>query len=340
VGPALDPIFQAAEPEERVSRGTALLWQYFFFPVLMVAAAVGVFVLFGAWSDSPPDEKELLETVMTGSENAQKQAAQQLAIAIAQARSKADRQAAAGAPVEMPFFADAAFSEKLRRAYLDARRDGKSEERQRWLAQALGRAADPLHVPLLVGTLYPTGSDQAPASSEVRRAAALGLLFMESRATEAALVRALTDREDGEVRAIAANGLALLGARDGGAGDQAQTRPALAQALQDAHPGVTLNAAVALALRGDAQGLDLIARSLTRSGLGELGVRDLDLQRNALVNAIRAVVRLSLPPGGTGDLAAKIDALKPALKALAEGDPDESVRAMAREGLERWRKTP
>lgn len=335
--PALDPIFQAPEPQERVSKTTALLWQYFFFPVLMVAAAVGVFVLFGAWSDSAPDERELLRTVQTGSENAQKQAAQQLAIAIAQARSKADRQAASGASVDLPFFAAPDFGEGLRQAFLDARRQDKGEDRVRWLAQALGRTADPLNVPVLEAVIYPPPG--APkASGELRRAAALGLLFMESRAAEPGLVRMLGDAEDGEVRAIASNALALLAAQDGGAGDGPTTRAALQRALGDAHAGVTLNAAVALALRRDASGLDLLARSLARPGLAELGVRDLDLQRNALMNAVRGVVRLSAGVEGSGDLAAKIEALKPAVEALAS-DADEGVRALARQGLERWRKT-
>ncbi|MFM8980219.1 MAG: hypothetical protein ACKOSS_07135, partial [Planctomycetia bacterium] len=285
-------MFQAPEPEERVSKTTALLWQYFFFPVLMVAAAVGVFVLFGAWSDSAPDERELLQTVQTGSENAQKQAAQQLAIAIAQARSKADRQAQAGASVDPPFYAEPAFGEGLRRAFTDARRQDKSEDRMRWLAQALGRTADPLNVPVLEAVLYaPAG--EAKASGELRRAAALGLLFMESRAAEPVLVRMLGDPEDGEVRAIASNALALLAAREGGARDLPGTREALLRALADTHTGVTLNAAVGLALRRDASGLDLLARALTRPGLAELGVRDLDLQKNALMNAVRGVVRLS-----------------------------------------------
>ncbi|MFM8979029.1 MAG: hypothetical protein ACKOSS_00980, partial [Planctomycetia bacterium] len=68
------------------------------------------------------------------------------------------------------------------------------------------------------------------------------------------------------------------------------------------------------------------------------GVRDLDLQKNALMNAVRGVVRLSAGVEGSGDLAAKIEALKPAVEALAS-DADEGVRALARQGLERWRKS-
>jgi HEAT repeat protein len=334
----LDPIFLAQEPEEKVSRSTALLWQYFFFPVLMVAAAVGVFVLFGAWSDSAPDEKELLQTVLSGSENAQKQAAQQLASAIAQARAKADKQAAAGEKVDAPFFVDPQFAEGLRKAFAEARREGKSEERQRWLAQALGRTADPANVAPLVDVLYPDpGAPAAP--TEIRRAAALGLLFQESRAAEGALVRALGDPEDGEVRAIAANALALLAVKDQGRGEAPATRQALVKALGDAHTGVQLNAAVGLAMRGDPAGLDLLTRALTRTGLQTLDVRDLDLQRNALINATRALWRLSSMTTLEPEQAARVAALEPAVKALADDDPDESVRTIARKALERWRKT-
>lgn len=333
----LDPIFLAEEPEEKVSRSTALLWQYFFFPVLMVAAAVGVFVLFGAWSDSAPDEKELLQAVVSGSENAQKQAAQQLAIAIAKARATADRQAAAGEKVDAPFFVDSAFADGLRKAFAEARREGKSEERQRWLAQALGRTADPANVAPLVDVLYPSESAE-PAPTEIRRAAALGLLFHESRAAEAALVRALSDPNDGEVRAIAANGLALLAAKDQGRGDSPATRAALEKALGDTHTGVQLNAAVGLAMRGDAAGLDLLTRALTRPGLQQLDVKDLDLQRNALINAVRAVWRLSSATTLTPEQTERVLALEPAVKALTD-DPEDPVRTIAREALKRWRKT-
>ncbi len=338
MGAGLDPLFNAAEPEDQVSRGGALLWQYFFFPVLMVAGAVGVFVLFGAWGDDAPSERELLEAVITGSENGQKQAAQQLAIAIAQARSKADRQVAAGEPVDPPFYVDPAFGPRLRHAFTLAQSEQKSEERQRWLAQALGRTADVLSVPLLEATLYAPKETQPQPSGELRRAAALGLLFMESRAAEPVLVRALADPDDGEIRAIAANALALFGAQDGGAADGAGTRAALLRALADAHSGVALNAAVALALRGDAAGLDLLGRALSRAGLVALGVRDLDHQRNALLNAVRGVVRLSHSPEAEGGLAGRIDGMKPAVEALAKDDGDENVRAIARQGLERWRK--
>jgi HEAT repeat protein len=335
----LDPIFDAPEPQETTSRAGALLWQYFFFPVLMVAGAVGVFVAFGAWGGSSATEKELLETVMSGSENAQKQAAQQLAIAVAEERIRIDREAQAwkqGEPrPKPPFFAEPTFAEKLRQAYVQAQGDGHTEERRIWLAQALGRAADPQAVPLLVATLYPPG-DAPAASVEVRRAAAKGLLFMESREAEPALVRAVADPDDPEVRATAANALALLGVIAGGAAaDGPGTQPALASALDDPHAGTRLNAAVALAVRGDARGLPLLERALSREGLKSLDV-PLEFQPAALANAVRAVVSLATTGAGVAAVA-ELAPLRGRIETLAKDDGDEGVRRIAREGLDRWR---
>jgi hypothetical protein len=340
VAASLDPIFQAREPEETTPRTSRLLWQFFFFPLLVVVVVLvplGVWVATHGIADEP---KELLETVLSGAENAQKQAAQQLADAIAKARNEEDAAAREGRTRDAPFYAEPHFASELRRAFQQAQTQEKSEERQVWLAQALGRTADPLAVPLLLAVLYPP-LDRKPAPSQaLRRAAATGLMFMESRAAEAALVRASTDPDDSQIRAIAMNALALLGVKSGGAAaDGPDVVPALRRGLDDEHAGVRLNAAYGLAVRGDASGIDLLERSLERRSLAQLGVHP-DMQQAALTNAMRGVVALASQPGTPADaaVAARLQGLRGRFETLAKDDGDEKVRQFAREGLDRWRK--
>ena len=325
--PALDPIFQAAEPPERSPRSVVLLWQFFFFPLLVVAAAVCVMVAFGALGSSTRGPKELLQEVLTGGENAQKQAAQQLAIAMADERNRVD---AGKDPEKPPFYADPEFLRDLVRAFDTARKEDQSEERQEWLAKALGRTGRPEVIPVLLSVLYPEpradGGAAPRAGARLRLAAAAGLLFLEARAAERALLLASAD-DDPEVRDVAVNGLALLGlpAHGGAASDGPGVRPALLRALADDHAGVRLNAAYALALRGDASGRDLIERSLDRDALKSLDVPE-ERRWSALVNAIRVATTLKDP------------ALRPLVERLTddryEGDP--AVRGYAREALARW----
>lgn len=343
---ALDPIFRSREPDDATPRTVRLLWQFFFFPLLIVGACLLPVVIILATRGGAPTPKELLDSVLKGSENEQRQASQQLANAIAEARNEVDAAAPAAAPAPgqrppPPFFVDPAFADGLRRAFVQSRREEKSEERQIWLAMALGRTADPEAVPLLLETLYPPKGDPAPApSSEVRLAAVRGLLFMESRAAEAALVRASADPDDAEVRNVAMSGLALLAVKAGGAaGDGPGVAPALARGLEDAHAGVQHNAAVALAVRGDAAGLAILERALTRADLERLGIGP-RWQGDALVNGVRGLVALAGGPAAAADasMTARLDGLRGRIEVLAREDGDERVRQIARDGLERWRK--
>jgi hypothetical protein len=340
VAAGLDPIFVAHEPAEQTPRASRLLWQFFFFPLLVVVVVLvplGVYLATHGVADSP---KELLDTVLSGAENAQKQAAQQLANAIATARNEEDAAARAGKDRDPPFYAHPQFAADLRRAFLQARTQEKSEERQMWLAQALGRAADPEAVPLLLDVLYPPPDARARPSQDLRRAAAKGLLFMESRAAEGALVKASKDPDDSQIRALGMNGLALLGVKAGGAAaDGAAVLPALKRGLDDEHAGVRLNAAYGLALRGDASGIDVLERSLDHASLAHLGV-DPNMHQAAQANAMRGILSLASSPAATSDaaLAARLQGLRGRMETLAREDGDEKVRQFAREGLDRWRK--
>lgn len=326
-----DPLFQRQQPETPGGKRSLLLWQYFFFPVLIVVAAVGLFLLFGLLGKEETTPEGMLTVLLDGGENRQQQASQQLAIAIAEERNRVEAQRRAGEPVEpAPFYAAPDFQERLLRAFRLAREE-ESEERQQGIARALGRAEVIGALPVLLDVLYP-GEGRKAASSDVRRAAAAGLLHFESRLAESAYVTMAGPAEkDVEVRTMGMSGLALLGLpRHGGAqADSPQTRQLLTSGLDAPSAGIRLNAAYGLARRGDASGKHLLAQSLSRGGLEELGI-DPAFQSAALGNAIGSALALRDPD------------LKPLVERLTDTahEGDDVVRAAARQALARWDAGP
>ena len=329
-----DPIFYQNDPQSSnpSKKGAQLVWQFFLFPLLIVGIAVGLFVLFGALGSSQKSPAELLEDVLQGGENVQKQAGQQLAILISKERSRVDQEIADGtykSSVESPpaFYESAPFREGLLRAYELARKE-EGEERQEMLARALGRAQITESIPVLLGTIYPADR-VSEASQTVRRSAAAGIMFMEHRATESALVKMAKEKTDPEIRTMAYAGLTMLGLERvaGRDGESQDVLRALREGLQDANAGVRLNAAYGLAYRQDGSGIEWIRRSLSRKSLAELKLNE-EMVTPALANGIRAA-------GFLGD-----ESLRPLVVRLTldEHEPEDKVRALARRVLKSWRK--
>ncbi len=309
-----------------------LVWQFFLFPLLIVGIAVGLFVLFGALGSSQKSPAELLEDVLHGGENVQKQAGQQLAIMITKERTRVDKETLDGTykqSEESPpaFYENPTFREGLIRAFESARKE-ESEGRQIMLARALGRAQITEAIPTLLGTMYP-GKGAREAPQIVRRAAASGIMFMEHRDTEPALLKMAKEQTDPEVRTMAFSGLTMLGLDrvGGGHSESEEVRRALRAGLEDANAGVRLNAAYGLAYRKDATGIDMIKRSLNRESLAALKLKP-EMVSPAVANGIRAA-------GFLGD-----ESLRPLVVRLTldEHEPDDAVRALARRVLESWRK--
>lgn len=331
--PGLDPIFLKREPSAEPRKSTFLLWQYFLFPMLLVAVVVGLFFAARLLTGGDKSEQDLLRTVLHGGENEQQQASQQLAILISEERRRVDALRAKGEqPDPPPFYEAPEFRSDLRRALDLAVKEG-SEERQMFLLRAMGRSGDPAAIPVLLDVLYPqpqAGAAPVEYVQDVRRSAAAGLLFFEHRLAEDALARmAARSEPDPEVRAMGSSGLALL-ALPRFAGDAAPSThllPLLREGLDDPHAGVRLNSAYALALRGDPAGQHLIERSLDRQQLQELGVRDAAMQRGALANAVRAAAVL-----GGGDLKKQVERLTD-----EANEGDDAVRQLARTVLRDWR---
>jgi hypothetical protein len=308
--PELDPIFQGQEPVERPTKRATLLFQFFLFPLLIVVAAVGVFLFFGLIGGSKRTAREYLDEVMQGGENVQKQAAQQLAVLMKEARQEL-KEANAAKREFVPFYVDPRFRADLLRAFEDSFPD-RSLDRKRFLALAMGSVGHPAYVAPLAARL--SGKDGVAAEAELRLAIAGGLANLEVEEAVPVLAR-LSKDEDVDVANVAVVGLAPLRT-------DASTA-ALRAALGDARFEVKANAAAALARRGIDSGLDVIEKTLDPDALGALGIVSEDARRAALVNALRAVHAL------------RVERLKPKVEALREhGDP--TVRRLARDVLDGW----
>lgn len=303
-----DPIFQGSEPVDRTTRRSALLFQFFLFPLLIVLASVGVFLFFGAIGGAEKSPKEFLVDIQTGGTNVQKQAAQQLAERLR--RERADVEAG---KVKTPFYADPGFRAELVRAFEGAFPDG-TDDRKRFLALALGAVGDVAFVTPLVKHLRTAGGTDEHPDLRFAIAYALGDL----RAPEAVPPLAdLTKDTDTPIANIAVFGL-------GGTPGEASTK-ALLGAMSDARFEVRVNAAAFLARRGQDVGLGELEKTLDPAAHEGLGIPK-SARQAALVSAIRGVSSLG------------IDRLKPRIEALAAGDSDAYVQRAAREALDAWGK--
>lgn len=315
-----DPIFDGPERVEPQSKKATLLFQFFLLPLLIVVASVGVFLFFGAIGGSQKSAKEFLADVRNGGENVQKQAAQQLATILHRERERVD---AKEIPLEKAEFADPAFRRDLAAAFEEAF-DGRSLDRQAFLASAMGLVGDPDFVVPLVKRSTP------PTPPEVRRAVARALGLLETSATVPALVTLLKD-DDEPVRNQAVEGLTHARARTPAAIE------GLKGALRDDSEYVRVNAAAALALAGDASGVELVGKLLDPAFADEVAGRPIPgfAPDSTDAGAIAAMRQHVLAIGMKAALALHADALKPRIEALTK-HADKSVRDVAQQVLDRW----
>jgi HEAT repeats len=322
--PGSDPIFHQEEPVERPVRARALVFQFFLVPLMIVLAAVGVYLFFGSLAGSRDSPSEYLDAVMTGGDNLQKQAAHQLGILIAEERARID---AGKDPDRAPFWNEAGFRERLRRAFVESFPD-ESVERQVFLAFALGQVGDPSYLDTLKEHL---GPGEAP---EVRRAVVQAIGLLPGPAVVPTLVGLLEDKDE-PVRNLAVAGLARPDRRD-----DPLAREGLRRALEDPSDYVKAHAGAALALVGDASGREWVehlldpawverkiaAPSASGGAAATAGAEDrAALRRAYLANGIR------------GALGLRDESLRPRVEALLEDD-DGAIRALARDALDRWKK--
>ena len=326
---AQQDLFQKAERKAQPQKSTLLLWQFFLFPLLIVIAAVGVFLLFGAFAGTDDGPEDLLQTVIEGGDNEKRQAAHQLAIVINDEYRRVARGEEADKP---PFYRERSFRTKLRGALEASLGTRESPEHQELLAKMVGLIGDEESIPALSRALYPATGEPDYADN-VRRGVAQGLLFLAHPATLPLLAQAAHDDPDGQVRILALSALANMGLV--GSVAPADEPEAVVRALRKglaetnaSLAGARVNAAVGLAVRGigGEAVVEVLRASLTREGLTTMKVPP-QFHAQALRNASRAAARL-----GDQSLRASVERLT---NSGTEGD--SGVRQIAREALKRWR---
>jgi hypothetical protein len=337
-----DPIFQGKEREPTPTKRTTLLFQFFLFPLLIVAASVGVFLFFGAIGGSPKSLPEFLVDVRTGGENVQKQAAQQIAAILRDERRRVDRKEI---PLAKAEYVQGTFRADLRAAFEEAfeERTRKSVDRQIFLATALGLVGDPEALPALAAKAAPT------TQVDVRRAVAFAISLLDTAEVVPVLVRLVGD-DDERVRSHAITGLSRHHVASLGAAG-APAIAALKGALSDPSEYVRTSAALALSLEGDVAGLELSARLLDPAVARELSgrrvpgfevespdptaVADMGLVMIAAglkaVDALRAAHRDPADPA-----TAAVAALRPKVEGLATDGPAPEIRRLSQRVLDRW----
>lgn len=315
-----DPIFQQKEPKKDAGKSTVLLWQFFLFPLLIVVAALGIFLLFGAFAGDSDTPQELADKLLSGGSNEQSQAAHQLALLV---RDEYDKQKA-DPDREDAFYSTPAFKRTIVNALGKAISENDSPKRQELLAIIAGLIQAEDAIPVMLEPVFPENAN-TKYDDDVRFGAVLGLVYFDGRTAESALARVASRSDDAEVRALAMTGLVKTA---GAAGtEDPKVVAALRKGVADTHPGVRVQAACGLGVRGvsDPGAIVILSKALSRDGLKEMGIGE-RFQPGALRNACRAAAVLGLPT-----LKSKVEAL-----ADSEQEGDDQVRLVAQEQLARW----
>jgi len=275
------------EPEQGFIRE---LGQFFVIPSLIVLLCVGVFVMFGLISSESKGVRDFLQEIRTSRGNDRWQAAFEMSRAIAQ------QPALRG-------------DERLVREIADAiRSEGRDDPKVRkYLVIALEKLGSVSAGPILVESL----SDSDP---EVRMQAARALGAIEGVTGAVEPLGALSTDEDASVRKVAVFAL-------GRTHDPAAVTP-LRPRLDDPVEDVRWNAALALAVLGDASGRSVIEQMLDRSHLDAIEGITEEQKVLALINGVQAVYLL------------KDTTLAEKVRTLSREDPSLKVREIAIRALE------
>lgn len=234
--------------------------QFFIIPLIIIASAAGVFLMFGLLTEESRTASEYLAEVRTGSKTRRYQAAYELSKYLVYKKEEA--------------LAEPGFATELARVFTEL--EGHEPKVRRYLALALGHMEDPLTVDALLGGL-------GDPDSETRIYCIWALGAVGDPRAVPGLTGILSDADPG-VRKMAAHSLGNLG-------DPAAS-PALQAALDDPVVDVAWNAALALGQLGDPAGTQVLLRMLDREYLeGVEGITPLQ-QEEVMVNAIKVLAAL------------------------------------------------
>lgn len=243
----------------------AILFQFVFFPLGIVAVAVFIFFLFGRLASDEQTIPDYLNEVQSGGRSERWQAAYQLSQLIN-----------AGEAKKYPNLV-----EQVSAVYRKSKED--DPRIRRYLSMVLGNLGDRRATPLLLEAL----SDQ---DVETRIYAALALGRLRDPAAVPPLLRIL-ETEERDVRKAAAYALGEI--------HDPRAVPALAAALQDPIADIRFNAAIALARFGDKRAIGVVREMLDRERLGRVaGMRE-DQKEATILAAIPALLTLAPEEGKT-----------------------------------------
>jgi HEAT repeat protein len=272
--------------------------EFFFFPLVIVAVGVAVFVLFGLVTSEGKGPRDYVQLIRTGDANRRWQAAFELSRVI---RSGKD-----------PRLQDPRLAAEMVALFEGA---GTDDPRvRRFLALALGRLGSADAVPAL--RAYLDGIRRSGGEGEDPETGVYALWALGAIGAEAAVPELLSfaAHEDAGLRKTAVHSL--------GAFRTAEAKAALQAALEDAVGDVRWNAASALALQGDPAATPVLLQMLDRDELSRSGVATPQQAEGILLQAIAGARHLRDPR------------LEERLEALGRDDPSLRVRAAARRGLE------
>ena len=278
------------------SRGVpSRVLEFFFFPLVMVAVGVGIFVLFGLITAEGKGPRDYLGLIRTGDSNRRWQAAFELSKVI-------------GASKDLRS-SDPRLAPDMAALFAEAKADDPRV--RRFLALALGRLGDARAVPALL--VYLAGVRQGEGTDSETHIYAIWALGAIGDPSAIPELVALATHEDPGLRKTAVHALRVFPAPEATA--------ALEGALGDPVGDVRWNAAGALAYRGDRAAVPVLEQMLDREQLGRGEAVTAEQLEGILLQAIAGAALVPDP---------RLDAR---LRALEQDDPSLKVRAAARQGL-------
>jgi HEAT repeat protein len=289
------PVGEAGGTQSPSGRVPSRLLEFFFFPFVMVAVGVGIFVLFGLITTEGKEPRDYLGLIRTGDSNRRWQAAFELSKVI-------------GAGKDLRS-SDPRLVADMTSLFEEAKNDDPRV--RRFLALALGRLGDARAVPALLeylaGVRRGEGTD---SETHIYATWALGAIGDPSAVSE---LVALAAHEDPGLRKTAVHALRVF--------PSAEATAALEGALGDPVGDVRWNAAAALARRGDRAAVPVLEQMLDREQLAQGEAVTAAQVEDILLQAIAGAALLP---------DARLDAR---LEVLGNDDPSLKVRAEARRCL-------
>ena len=288
-----------------VKKPTSLLVaQFFLFPLVIIAVGVGVFVLFGVIAHEEKSPNAYLSQIRNGRgasvfDRRMWQAATELTNVIA---------------VQAEELRNSPFATELLNVYINARPESIEDpidlagamQLRRFLAMSLGHLGSADAVPALS-----EGLKDPDTETQIWTLWSLGEI---ADSTSAPAVARSIESNDAGVRKMAVYVLGVL-KNPAVTGD-------LRIALNDSSTDVRWNAAMSLALLGDASGSDMLMQLADRGYLAEFDLMSGEDRENVITNAIHCLGLL------------KLARAKDHLAMLSEDDPSLRVRDAALAALE------